>query len=68
LLEKPQVNQRTEYLDPTGYYLPDPNADVHRASGIMVLTLGTEGISAITRFGDRSLLARFGLPRTVASR
>jgi RNA polymerase sigma-70 factor (TIGR02960 family) len=51
-----------------GYYLPDPNADVHRASGIMVLTLATDGISAITRFGDRSLLARFGLPRTVASR
>ena len=51
-----------------GYYLPDPNADVHRASGIMVLTLATEGISAITRFGDRGLLARFGLPRTVASR
>lgn len=51
-----------------GYYLPDPNADVHRASGIMVLTLTTEGISAITRFGDRGLLARFGLPRTVASR
>ena len=51
-----------------GYYLPDPNADVHRASGIMVLTMATDGISAITRFGDRGLLARFGLPRTVASR
>jgi RNA polymerase sigma-70 factor, ECF subfamily len=51
-----------------GYYLPDPHADIHRASGIMVLTLTTEGISAITRFGDRGLLARFGLPRTVASR
>ena len=51
-----------------GYYLPDPNADVHRSSGIMVLTLAPEGISAITRFGDRGLLARFGLPRTVPSR
>ena len=51
-----------------GYYLPDPNADVHRASGIMVLTVRAEQISAITRFGDRSLLALFGLPRTVPSR
>ncbi len=50
-----------------GYYLPDPNADVHRASGIMVLTMATDGISALTRFGDRGLLARFGLPRTVTS-
>ena len=50
-----------------GYYLPDPNANVHRASGIMVLTVRTEQISAITRFGDRSLLALFGLPRTVPS-
>jgi RNA polymerase sigma-70 factor (ECF subfamily) len=51
-----------------GYYLPDPNAGVHRASGIMVLTVREDQISAITRFGDRSLLALFGLPRTVPSR
>jgi RNA polymerase sigma-70 factor (ECF subfamily) len=50
-----------------GYYLPDPNANVHRASGIMVLTVRAEQVSAITRFGDRSLLAHFGLPRTVPS-
>jgi hypothetical protein len=50
-----------------GYYLPDPNANVHRASGIMVLTVRAEQISAITRFGDRCLLAPFGLPRTVPS-
>ena len=50
-----------------GYYLPDPNANVHRASGILVLSVRADRISAITRFGDRSLLARFGLPRTVPS-
>jgi RNA polymerase sigma-70 factor (ECF subfamily) len=50
-----------------GDYLPDPNANVHRASGILVLTLSRDRISAITRFGDRGPLARFGLPRTVPS-
>ncbi len=50
-----------------GYYLQDPNANVHRASGILVLTVSAGQISAITRFGDRSLLALFGLPPTVPS-
>ncbi len=50
-----------------GYYLPDPNANVPRASGLLVLTVRAEQISVITRFGDRSLLALFGLPRTVPS-
>ena len=50
-----------------GYYLPDPNANVHRAGGLWVLTVRAEQISVITRFGDRSLLALFGLPRTVPS-
>jgi RNA polymerase sigma-70 factor (TIGR02960 family) len=50
-----------------GYYRPDPTANVHRAVGIMVLTVSTDQISAITRFGDRGLLSRFGLPRTVPS-
>jgi RNA polymerase sigma-70 factor (ECF subfamily) len=48
-----------------GYYLPDPNAGVYRASGILVLNVSSDGISEMTRFGDRSLLARFGLPRTL---
>ena len=47
------------------YYLPDPNANVLRAAGILVLTLSRAQISAITRFGDRSLMTRFGLPRTL---
>jgi RNA polymerase sigma-70 factor (ECF subfamily) len=50
-----------------GYYLPDPNAGVHRANGIFVLNLSSDGITEMTRFGDRGLLARFGLPRTLPS-
>jgi RNA polymerase sigma-70 factor (ECF subfamily) len=49
------------------YYLPDPNANIHRAAGLLVLTLSRGQISAITRFGDRGLFARFGLPRTLPS-
>jgi RNA polymerase sigma-70 factor (ECF subfamily) len=50
-----------------GYYFPDPNACVHRAGGIIVLTLSGDQISKLTRFGDKGLLACFGLPRTVPS-
>ena len=49
------------------YYLPDPNADVLRAAGILVLTFSGDQISAITRFADRGLFACFGLPRTMPS-
>jgi hypothetical protein len=62
------VHSRANNQPAFGYYLPDPNANVHGASGIMVLTLRAEQISAITRFGDRSLLALFGLQLTVPSR
>ncbi len=47
------------------YYLPDPNADLYRASGLLVLTVSGIQTSAITRFGDRGLFSRFGLPRTL---
>ncbi len=50
-----------------GYYLPDRGSGVHRASGMLVLTVAREGVSAITRFGDRGVLARFGLPRALPS-
>ena len=50
-----------------GYYVPDPMASVHRAGGILVLTVSSDQISAITRFGEKALLARFGLPRTLPS-
>ena len=48
-----------------GYYRKDPNADVYRASGIFVLTISERRISSMTRFGDKSLFACFGLPRTI---
>ncbi|HEX3318007.1 MAG TPA: sigma-70 family RNA polymerase sigma factor [Solirubrobacteraceae bacterium] len=50
-----------------GCYLPDPQTPVARAFGLMVITLGDERISKITWFTERSLFARFGLPRTLAS-
>ncbi|NUR62791.1 MAG: RNA polymerase subunit sigma-70 [Catenulispora sp.] len=46
-------------------YLPDPHAPLWRASGLIVLTLRGEQIQALTRFGDLSILARFGYPRTL---
>src|SRR5580700_3180817 len=49
-----------------GYYLPDPNASILRASGLLVLGLCDDQVSAITRFGDKGVLARCGLPRTLA--
>jgi RNA polymerase sigma-70 factor (TIGR02960 family) len=50
-----------------GCYLPDAHADVARAYGLMVLTLSGDHICAITWFSDRSLMATFGLPRTLPS-
>src|SRR3954452_8439399 len=47
-----------------GCYLPDAQAPIMRAYGIMVLTLSPDRISAITWFGERSLVSHFGLPRT----
>lgn len=49
-----------------GYYLPDPNSPIWRARGVLVLTLAEDQIKTITRFGDRGVLASFGLPRTLA--
>jgi RNA polymerase sigma-70 factor (TIGR02960 family) len=48
-----------------GYYRKDPTADLFRASGFMVLSVGGEKISSLTRFGDKGLFANFGLPRTI---
>src|SRR5262249_46079293 len=46
-------------------YLPDLYAPIARAYGLMVLTVTADHISAITWFGERSLVPRFGLPRTL---
>jgi RNA polymerase sigma-70 factor (ECF subfamily) len=47
------------------FYLADPCAPIWRASSFVVLTLRGNQVSVITRFSDRGLLARFGLPRTL---
>ncbi|KUN73156.1 RNA polymerase subunit sigma-70 [Streptomyces canus] len=46
-------------------YLPDPSAPIWRASGLIVLTLRSNQIHALTRFADPGILARFGFPRTL---
>jgi RNA polymerase sigma-70 factor (ECF subfamily) len=46
-------------------YLPDPSAPIWRACGLIVLALRGDQIHTLTRFGDLSLLARFGYPRTL---
>ncbi|HEX9357049.1 MAG TPA: sigma-70 family RNA polymerase sigma factor [Streptosporangiaceae bacterium] len=48
-----------------GCYVRDENAPICHAHGLIVLTLEGDEISAITRFVDNSILARFGLPRTL---
>jgi RNA polymerase sigma-70 factor (ECF subfamily) len=44
------------------YYLPGVTDQVPRASGVIVLTVTGDHVSAITRFGGRDVIARFGLP------
>lgn len=46
-------------------YLPDPCTPIWRVSSLVVLTLRGSQVCLITRFGDRGLFARFGLPRTL---
>jgi RNA polymerase sigma-70 factor (TIGR02960 family) len=46
-------------------YLPDPSAPIWRACGLIVLSLRGNQVHGLTRFGDLSLLARFGYPRTL---
>lgn len=36
-----------------------------RAYGFMVLTIGGDGVAAITGFPDTSVFASFGLPRAL---
>ena len=48
-----------------GCYVQDAHAPVCHAHGLVVLTLEGDQIPAITRFVDNSVLARFGLPRTL---
>ncbi len=48
-----------------GCYLPDLHTATAHAYGLLVLTLRGGRISAITWFGDRAAIARFGLPATI---
>lgn len=48
-----------------GCYLRDPRTPVLHAHGLLVLTLAGDQITALTRFHDNSLLAIFGLPRSL---
>ena len=48
-----------------GCYLPDAQAAIAHAYGLMVLTLEGDRISAITWFADNSVFPHFGLPRTL---
>jgi RNA polymerase sigma-70 factor (TIGR02960 family) len=47
-----------------GVYVGDAASGVLHAMGLLVITLARHEVSAITRF-DNSVLARFGLPRTL---
>ncbi len=48
-----------------GCYVREPNTPIAHAQGLIVLTLAGDWISAITRFGDPSLLPLFGLPQAL---
>jgi RNA polymerase sigma-70 factor (ECF subfamily) len=48
-----------------GCYRTDAHAPIAHPAGLLVLTLEGERIAAITNFIDTSLLAHFGLPRTL---
>jgi RNA polymerase sigma-70 factor (ECF subfamily) len=47
-----------------GAYLCDPTDGSRHGTGLLVLTLADDGISAVTRF-DNSVLRSFGLPRSL---
>lgn len=49
-----------------GSYLLDPESDVAHASGLLVVSIAGERISAITRFGAGSV-PQFGLPPVLAA-
>jgi RNA polymerase sigma-70 factor (TIGR02960 family) len=48
-----------------GCYIPCPQTDIARASGLLVLTLAGSNIAEITFFADSSVFPHFVLPRTV---
>jgi RNA polymerase sigma-70 factor (ECF subfamily) len=47
-----------------GFYVAEPATDVFHGNGLLVFTLSGDRVSAIARF-ESSVLARFGLPRSL---
>ena len=58
------VPTRANGLPAFVYYVPDPDAGVLDAGGLLLVTVDGELISTITRFGDTGVLPYFGLPTT----
>ena len=56
------VPMRANYQPAVAAYMFAPKERVHRAYGIMVLTLDNDRVVEITGFSDPSLFAAFGLP------
>jgi RNA polymerase sigma-70 factor (ECF subfamily) len=48
-----------------GVYVADPHAGVYRAYTLLVITTAGDRITTITGFSNTSVMARFGLPRTL---
>ncbi len=48
-----------------GCYLPDPHAGVARPYGLIVITLASGAVEAITWFSDTAVFRSFGLPRNL---
>jgi RNA polymerase sigma-70 factor (TIGR02960 family) len=48
-----------------GCYMTDTHGEICHAHGLIVLTLNADGICAVTRFIDSSVMAAFGLPRVL---
>jgi RNA polymerase sigma-70 factor (TIGR02960 family) len=59
------ISTRANSQPAFGQYVKDPQAEVGRALGLLVLTLDGDRISRITRFTATSALPHFGLPRTI---
>jgi RNA polymerase sigma-70 factor (ECF subfamily) len=59
------IPTRANYQPALAFYLADSCAPIWHASSLVVLTLRRNQVCAVTRFAERGLLARFGLPRTL---
>jgi RNA polymerase sigma-70 factor (TIGR02960 family) len=59
------IPTRANHQPAFGCYLPDAHSPIAHAYGLMVLTLKGEHIMNISWFGDRAVMAPFGLPRTL---